>query len=192
MDLSLDLYHRVLRFAAQAHGEQRLPGSQLPYVVHLAGVAMEVVASTAAPSAATAPPFNLGLAVTCALLHDTIEDTATTADALAQTFGPAVAQIVSALSKEPALPKWARMADSLTRIAALPPTLRREAAIVKLADRITNLQPPPAHWTADKRTAYQAEARLLLTHLEPLANWPPLAQRLSERITAYGAFLSPT
>lgn len=192
MEFSPDSYHRALRFAAQAHGEQRLPGTQLPYVVHLTGVAMEVMAAALAPpveGTAAAPPFPLQLAALCALLHDTVEDTEVTPAAVEREFGPAVASIVSALSKDPQLPKAERMGDSLRRIAALPGELARAAAIVKLADRITNLQPPPAHWPGEKRAAYQAEARLILAELGPLCQWPQLAQRLDEKIQAYSEFL---
>ncbi len=188
MEFSSDTYHRVLRFAAQAHGEQRLPGAPLPYVVHLAGVAMEVMAAALAPPG-DHPPFPLQLAATCALLHDTVEDTEVTPAAVEREFGPAVASVVSALSKDPRLPKDEQLGDSLRRIAALPAELARIAAIVKLADRITNLQPPPAHWPVQKRAAYQAEARLILAQLGPLCRWPPLAQRIGEKIEAYAAFL---
>lgn len=187
MEFSLDLYHRALQFAGRAHGEQRMPRSQLPYLVHLSGVAMEVVASAAL--GAEGEPFDLQLAATCALLHDTVEDTPVTVAELTREFGAAVAQVVSALSKDPALPKPEQMADSLRRIAALPPPLSRAAAIVKLADRITNLQEPPPHWSAAKRQSYQAEARSILAHLQPLALWPPLSRRLAERIESYAAFI---
>lgn len=194
MELCLDRFHRALWFAGQAHGEQRLPGSQLPYVVHLSAVAMEVVASAAtagaAPEQPPEEPFDLQLAAICALLHDTVEDTQVTVAELDREFGAAVAQVVAALSKDAALPKAEQMADSLRRIAALPPPLVRTAAIVKLADRISNLQKPPAHWSGEKRRAYQAEARLILSHLRPLAAWAPLARRLAARIEAYDAFLA--
>lgn len=196
MEFSADAYHQALRFAAQAHGEQRLPGAPLPYLVHLAGVAMEVMATALLPPGAgafdgsgEAAPFPLQLAATCALLHDTVEDTQVTAAAIEREFGPAVASIVVALSKDPQLPKPEQMGDSLRRIAALPAELARAAAIVKLADRITNLQPPPAHWSLPRRAAYQAEARLILAELGPLCRWPPLTRRMAERLQAYCAFL---
>ncbi len=188
---SVDGYHRALRFAGRVHAQQRLPGTELPYLVHLAGVAMEVLAA-AGGETDDAAPLELHRAVTCAVLHDTVEDTPTTLAELEAEFGREVAQIVAALSKDPALPKAEQMADSLRRIAALPPALRREAAIVKLADRTTNLQAPPAHWTHEKRAAYHAEARLLLAYLEPLAALPAMARRLSARIAAYDTFLTPS
>src|SRR4051794_8206536 len=41
-----DLFARALDFAARVHGGQKVPGSKFPYVVHVAKVAMEVLAAT--------------------------------------------------------------------------------------------------------------------------------------------------
>jgi (p)ppGpp synthase/HD superfamily hydrolase len=54
---------------------------------------------------------------------------------------------------------------------------------VKLADRITNLAPPPAHWDAARISRYREEARQILDALGPAHE--PLAQRLSRRIAEY-------
>lgn len=177
---SADLYAEALRFAAERHEGQRVPGSGLPYVTHVASVAAEVMAALARDPAA-APD----LAVACALLHDTVEDTATTVAEVEARFGAATAEGVRALSKDPALPKEARMADSLARIRAQP----REVWMVKLADRITNLAPPPPAWTAEKRRAYRAEAAEILAALGEAS--PYLAGRLAARIDAYAAWLAP-
>jgi (p)ppGpp synthase/HD superfamily hydrolase len=189
MKLSPDQYLRALRFAAQAHGEQRVPGSELPYVVHLGSVAMEVLATALQLPGEPCAPFDLDLAATAALLHDTVEDTEVPAAEIEREFGPTVAACVRALSKDARLPKSEQLADSLARIIALPGELARVAAIVKLADRITNLQPPPRNWSADKRAAYQAEARVILRTLQPVSRCPPLERRLADKIEAYGAFL---
>jgi (p)ppGpp synthase/HD superfamily hydrolase len=135
---SADRYVRALHFAADRHRDQRLPGHDLPYLVHLVSVAAEVIAVL--PAAGLRDP---DLAVTCALLHDVVEDTETRLDEVAARFGPAVAAGVAALTKDPTLPKAEQMADSLRRIRAQP----AEIAAVKLADRTTNLAPPPAHWS---------------------------------------------
>jgi (p)ppGpp synthase/HD superfamily hydrolase len=130
-------------------------------------------------------PFaHADLAVACAVLHDTLEDTATTTDELAARFGADVAAGVGALSKDPALPAEARMADSLARIRTQP----REVWLVKLGDRIVNLGPPPAGWSAAKRRAYQAEARDIHAALADAS--PYLAARLEARIVAYSAFIA--
>src|SRR3954467_10972962 len=89
---------RAWHFAARAHQGQKLPGSELPYLVHIGAVAMEVlVAHREAPFA------DPELAVQCALLHDTVEDTSVTEADLVTSFGPAVAAGVRALSKDPGL-----------------------------------------------------------------------------------------
>ncbi|WP_373541223.1 hypothetical protein [Chamaesiphon sp.] len=55
--------------------------------------------------------------------------------------------------------------------------------MVKLADRITNLQPPPIHWTSAKILQYRDEAIEIHTHLQ-LAS-PFLASRLAAKIQNY-------
>jgi guanosine-3',5'-bis(diphosphate) 3'-pyrophosphohydrolase len=167
-----DLFLRALDFAAKAHGPQQVPGSGAPYVVHLTKVASEI-AHVADGS------FDADLALTCALLHDCIEDAGVTSEAISEHFGEAVATGVSALTKDDSLPKSDRMLDSLDRIRRAP----REVWMVKLADRITNLEPPPPHWTKAKQQAYVAEARLIHAHLaEAHAG---LGARLQSKIVAY-------
>jgi hypothetical protein len=43
-----DLYERALELAARAHGDQQVPGSGLPYVVHVVKVATELPAAARA------------------------------------------------------------------------------------------------------------------------------------------------
>jgi len=176
---SPDLYAAALRFAASRHAGQRLPDSELPYLVHVASVAGEVIASLAA-----APVGDPDLAVACACLHDTLEDTATRHDELVAAFGTAVADGVRALSKDASLPKGDRMADSLRRIRAQP----REVWIVKLADRITNLAPPPPSWSAAKCRAYRDEARQIAEALGAASE--PLDARLRARAAAYARYIT--
>ena len=96
-----DTYDRALVFAAKAHRGQTVPGSEAPYLRHVVGVASEVLYALASRNDVSNPD----LAVQCALLHDTIEDTSVTAEELALEFGPAVAAGVTALSKDGSLPK---------------------------------------------------------------------------------------
>jgi (p)ppGpp synthase/HD superfamily hydrolase len=144
-----DSYKRALDFAAKAHGAQQVPGSGFPYVVHLAKVAAEVM------RACDEERLDGSLSVTCALLHDTIEDAGVTRAQIEEAFGPRVAAGVDALTKRDALSKEERMRDSLDRIRAQG----REVAMVKLADRITNLEPPPPHWTLEKRARTSKKRR---------------------------------
>lgn len=168
-----DRYVAALRFAAIKHEGQRMAGNAFPYLVHVASVASEVIA-------ALEPGLDGDLAVQCALLHDTLEDTQTTFDELASQFGRAVADGVLALSKiDDSIAKDDRMADSLRRIRLQP----REIWIVKLGDRITNLAPPPENWSSDKRRAYQAEAVLIADALGAAS--PVMEARIRTRIADY-------
>jgi (p)ppGpp synthase/HD superfamily hydrolase len=168
-------------YAAVMHGEQKVPGTELPYLTHVGGVAMEVMTALAQSSrAASSRMADPDLAVQCALLHDVIEDTPATYGDVADRFGVAVADGVLALTKDTTLPSKAeRMADSLARIRQQP----HEVWMVKLADRITNLQPPPAHWDEAKIAAYRTEAQMILDALGEADGW--LAARLQGKIAAY-------
>ncbi|NER53078.1 MAG: hypothetical protein F6J92_41880 [Symploca sp. SIO1A3] len=58
-------YIQAFRFAAQAHLGQTYPGTDLPYLMHLSFVCMEMIAALAVE-----PQANETLAVQSALLHD--------------------------------------------------------------------------------------------------------------------------
>jgi (p)ppGpp synthase/HD superfamily hydrolase len=169
-----DAWLAAWRFAAHAHNAQKLPGTDLPYLVHLGAVGMEIL------TAHGASPFaRPELAVQCALLHDTLEDTQTPESDVLAAFGADVTRGVRALSKDAKLPKAEAMADSLHRIRQQP----YEVWAVKLADRISNLGRPPSYWTAEKIASYAVEAQEILVALGEAHE--PLARRLAERIAQY-------
>jgi (p)ppGpp synthase/HD superfamily hydrolase len=167
-----DLFKATLDFATQAHGEQKIPGSTFPYVTHLVKVASEVL-NVADGS------FDATFAMQCALLHDSVEDAGVKVEDLAARFGERVAKGVSALTKNEALPKEQQMGDSLQRIRQQP----REVWMVKLADRITNLEPAPHYWTAEKKAKYRVEAQVI--HDALAEAHAGLARRLLEKIAQY-------
>lgn len=174
---SPDAYNRAIDFAAEAHGNQMVPGKSYSYVVHLANVAMEVMTALA-----TSRSRDGNLAVLCALLHDTIEDTRITPEEIEKRFGAPVRRGVEALTKRKDIPKEDRMTDSLNRILRQPP----EVGMVKMADRITNLQRPPDHWNSERIRAYLEEAKLIhrqLGHLDA-----KLSKRLEHRIQTYAQY----
>jgi (p)ppGpp synthase/HD superfamily hydrolase len=173
---SQEKYLLAWQFATRAHVGQLVPGTDLPYVFHVGAVAMEVIAALAQGSHVDDPD----LAVQCALLHDVIEDTAFSYECVQEHFGIAVAQGVQALSKDKRLPtKTEQMADSLRRIQQQP----REIWMVKLADRIVNLQPPPPLWSVQKIDIYRQEAVHIWEVLSPADGY--LAQRLRAKIEIY-------
>lgn len=173
---SQDNYIRAWNYASKAHQGQLVPGGDVPYINHIGLVAMEVMAAISRDDSVEKPD----LAVLCALLHDTIEDTSSNYDDIKNEFGMAVANGVAALTKNTQLPsKEHQILDSLSRIKAQPKTVW----IVKLADRITNLQPPPKHWDREKIKKYRIEALLILEHLAEANKY--LADRLQQKIDNY-------
>jgi (p)ppGpp synthase/HD superfamily hydrolase len=167
------------RFAAEAHHATGacVPGTALPYFYHVTLVAMETLGALAAEDG-----HDGDLAVQCALLHDVLEDAPVTADQLAGHFGPMVSAGVAALSKDPGIgDPTAQLEDSLRRIRHQP----KSVWIVKLADRIANLQPPPQHWRRERILRYREGAKMILDALGVAS--PHLARRLADRIRDYPA-----
>ena len=167
------IYQKTIDFAAEKHGKQKMPNG-LPYIVHLSNVAMEVFMAHKQK-----PDFELTLAVQLALLHDVLEDTALSFKALEDDFGNAAAMGVLALTKDSTLDKKDQMDDSLNRIL----NLGREVAIVKLCDRISNLQKPPVKWNNDKIKKYYLQAVTIAQALEGKNSY--LDKRIQEKIEHY-------
>ena len=89
-----------------------------------------------------------------ALLHDTVEDTATTHEELVDAFGSRIARIVAEVTDDKHLPKEERKRLQIEHA----PSLSREAKLVKLADKLVNLRDvaerPPAKWDLARRREY--------------------------------------
>ena len=175
-------YQQAIAFASSKHQEknQTVKGTKLPYVVHLSNVAMELFIASC-----FTPDWDMKFVIQVALLHDTLEDTDTSINEIEHRFNPEIAKAVLALTKDPKLPKGQRILDSLSRIKRL----RKEVWAVKLADRITNLQPPPADWTTEKRKQYWQESQVILDQLGE--GNVHLAERLSEKISEYNSYIIP-
>lgn len=176
---SIAAYEKAWQFAALAHKGQTYKGQSpdinYDYITHIGMVTARVLQGLQAT-----PKANADLAMQCALLHDTLEDTPTSYHQLVTEFGEAVAQGVLALTKNAELPRVEQMTDSLARIVQQP----KEVWMVKLADRADNLQYVPWHWTAERIANYKTEGQLILDTLKD-AN-PLLAQQLADRIAHYG------
>lgn len=174
------IYQKAIKYAALKHSEinQTIPGTNLPYVVHLSNVAMEIMIAFQ-----NVADFRLDFALNLALLHDTLEDISSTYCEMSKEFGIDVAEGVSALTKNELLPSNEKMFDSLKRIKALS----KEVWIVKLADRITNLQEPPKHWNTSKKASYHQEAIQILNQLKGANKY--LEQRMSNKINEYESYI---
>lgn len=173
--MTQDLYQKAMKFAGEKHGKQLVPGTNANYLLHLSNVAIEVLCAYSAENS-----FDINFAVQVAILHDTIEDTDTEFEEIEEIFGNDIASAVQALTKDDQLStKTERMLDSLNRINALP----KEVGLVKIADRITNLQTPPPHWSKSKVINYCEEAQLILDSLKNKNTY--LEKRLKSKIAEY-------
>ena len=157
---SQDKYLKALNFAAKAHGEQKTPKG-LPYVTHLASVAMEVMHACIESKLELKKTDN---AISVALLHDTIEDTNITYDDLYTQFSAEIAEGVEALTKDFTLSKKEQMAESINRLLSQP----YEIQMVKLADRIINLQKPPESWDSFKNIKLSQRIKIYIILFEKL------------------------
>lgn len=167
-------YQKAIDFAANAHVDQKFPGKEYNYLVHVCQVAMEIMYISKIDS-----QYNYDLAIQCALLHDVIEDTKINYENVKKEFGKDVADGVLALSKDKDLSKEKQVQDSLERIKKQVD----EVAMVKLADRITNLNKPPHYWDKDKMKRYRDEAIVIYEYLKYLDNY--LVERLKQKIEEY-------
>ncbi len=89
-----------------------------------------------------------------AILHDTIEDTETTAEELTELFGERVCSIVLEVTDDKSLPKAERKLKQIEHA----PHISDGAKQVKLADKISNitdvLENPPHDWSKERRVEY--------------------------------------
>ncbi len=175
---SQEAYIKAYRFAAEKHIGQKVPGTEWSYLAHLSMVSMEVIAALNHEA-----DKDGNLAVQVAILHDTIEDTDATYQELKSKFGQRVADGVLALTKDKNIEKQAQMPDSLRRIKLQP----NEIWMVKMADRITNLQPPPSYWTIEKRKKYLDQAKFILDELKSGSDF--LSDRLTAKILEYQPYI---
>jgi guanosine-3',5'-bis(diphosphate) 3'-pyrophosphohydrolase len=145
-NLVLSAFIKAVAFASEKHRNQRRKDADTsPYINHPIALA-NVLANEGGVVDAT---------VLCAaVLHDTIEDTETTADELRQLFGDKVTSIVLEVTDDKALAKEVRKEEQVRHA----PHISTEAKLVKLADKICNLRDilasPPADWFAERKQAY--------------------------------------
>ncbi len=89
-----------------------------------------------------------------AILHDTIEDTDSTAEELTVMFGERVTGFVLEVTDDKSLPKAERKRLQIEH----SPHLSHEAKHIKLADKISNVtditHSPPADWDLQRRLDY--------------------------------------
>jgi guanosine-3',5'-bis(diphosphate) 3'-pyrophosphohydrolase len=133
-------------FAARRHsGQVRKGAAREPYLNHLAEVAALLAETMEEPDA---------WLVAAGWLHDTIEDTATEREELAEQFGEKIAALVSEVTDDKSLPKAARKRLQIETAAQKSPRARA----LKIADKISNIRSlivsPPDHWERERLIDY--------------------------------------
>ncbi len=176
---SMKKYKKHLAIALKAHIEQKTPHG-LPYSFHILSVTTEVINAL--------PEENISkkqanIAIACALLHDVLEDT--DYDLEKENLDDEVLKGVKALTKNENLKtKQAQMEDSIKRLQKLPKYIQ----MVKLADRITNLDTPPKHWSKEKIKAYHKEAKFICKSLKSPRGI--LNKKLEKKIKKYRQYFN--
>ncbi len=145
-DNQLGAFVRAVAFAAEKHKSQRRKDADAsPYINHPISLA-NVLANEGGIDDVT---------ILCAaVLHDTVEDTQTTADELQTMFGAKVASVVMEVTDDKSLEKGVRKQQQIEHAAHIS----IEAKLVKLADKICNLRDilasPPADWSSERKQTY--------------------------------------
>lgn len=183
-DWSIDEIQNVWQLVSKLHDGQKYGGSnegeRVEYINHIGSVVFEVLNASRFTE-----NMNADLAIKCAMLHDTIEDTAFTYEKVIDLFGPQVASGVLALTKNEEIEdSFEKMRDSLNRIKQQP----IEVWAVKMADRICNLYEPPYYWNDEKKLKYIEEAKMIYNELKDGNVY--LAERLKNKTHEYYRFLS--
>ncbi len=174
-----DLYSDTLYFAASAHEGQFVPGKTYSYVVHLVDVCMETMRA-----AILEELEDPNLAMQCALLHDTLEDTAVTYEILLDRFGRDVANGVRALSKKPDMQHTRK---ALEEYPAGTGSSEAGSTDRKAGGSNRKLAGTPLSLGYGKRKDYLEESRLILKFLKKTS--PLLESRLNDKIYAYKRYI---
>jgi guanosine-3',5'-bis(diphosphate) 3'-pyrophosphohydrolase len=138
---------KAAQFAAYKHSNQRRKDAEAsPYINHPIALA-----SVLANEGGVTDPVVL----CAALLHDTIEDTKTTAEELVAAFGQEITNVVLDVTDDKSIKDKARRKQLQIEHA---PHISPQAKLVKLADKICNLRDialtPPADWSVQRKAEY--------------------------------------
>jgi (p)ppGpp synthase/HD superfamily hydrolase len=140
------LVAKAADFAARRHSGQRRKGRAAePYLNHLAEVALLLAEATEGSNA----PL-----VAAGWLHDAVEDTPTSREEIAETFGGIVADLVAEVTDDKSLPKAVRKQRQVDGAPHKTPA----AKALKVADKISNLRSlivsPPDDWERARLLEY--------------------------------------
>jgi hypothetical protein len=162
----------ALQYATQAHAGQTRSGGE-PYITHPMRVADHIKQYKQS--------HNLDALISAAYLHDTIEDTDTTHEALHDLFGGLVASLVKELTSDPEQIKKVGKAQYLAHKMA---AMSSYALVIKLADRLDNVKDITTARTPQWRQKYKNETEHILNYIEKTRALSGTHQKLIELIRA--------
>lgn len=145
---------QALKYATQAHAGQTRSGGD-PYISHPVRVANTVASEKMSK--------NIDALISAAYLHDTIEDTNTTHEDLEKMFGGLVASLVQELTSDKEQIKKIGKTAYLAKKMAI---MSSYALVIKLADRLDNVQDIATAKTPEWRKKYKAETEQVLDYVE--------------------------
>jgi (p)ppGpp synthase/HD superfamily hydrolase len=146
MDNSTGILLSAIQFAAIKHRDQRRKDApQSPYINHPVQVANLLWDVGGVRDEST---------LVAAILHDTIEDTATSPDEIRARFGQQVLTLVLEVTDDRTLPSVERKRLQIEHA----PHLSTGAKLIKLGDKLANLtdilHSPPTNWTLERKHEY--------------------------------------
>jgi guanosine-3',5'-bis(diphosphate) 3'-pyrophosphohydrolase len=157
-ETELKLLIKALTFAANKHRNQRRKNvDAFPYINHPISL-VNILCNEAHIT-----DINL---ICGALLHDTVEDTETTAEELIGEFGQEISNIVMEVTDDKSIA--ARQKRKQLQIEHAP-HMSESAKLLKLADKISNLRDmsidPPATWSLQRQREYFDWAKQVIDQL---------------------------
>jgi GTP diphosphokinase / guanosine-3',5'-bis(diphosphate) 3'-diphosphatase len=157
IDTGLPLILKAVNFAADKHrGQGRKDANNTPYINH------PIALANLLTNYASISDVNV---IAAAILHDTVEDTDATVDDIEEQFGTTIRNIVIEVTDDKSLPSTERKRLQIEHAAVIS----HEAKLVKLADKISNLQDilasPPVKWSMERKREYFDWAKAVVDQL---------------------------
>ena len=153
----MNLVLKATQFAALKHCDQRRKDGKTPYIIHPISVAMIL------SEIGSIEDLEI---LSAALLHDTLEDTDTSAHELDKNFGSRVRIIVEELTDNDMLTFSQRKQMQIDNA----PYLSKDATLVRIADKISNvsdvIENPPPEWNQKRCNKYVDWAEAVMNNCQ--------------------------
>ena len=172
----MNLILKATKFSALKHQNQKRKDGKKPYIIHPISVAMILAEIGGVDDKEI---------LSAALLHDTIEDTETTADEIEREFGARVSSIVEELTDNKLLSYSERKQLQIDHA----PKLSKDATLVKIADKISNItdviNESPPEWDINRCKEYIDWAEAVINNCHKVNT--PLENHFYNLVNSYKA-----